>query len=67
MSDTVTLEYLGTAAPDRRRAPFVVAGVIGLLVLAAAGFLWWSDSVRTSANEALAGRVPRVHRRGGGR
>ncbi len=31
MSDTVTLEYLGTPAPDRRRAPMVVAGVIGLL------------------------------------
>jgi type II secretory pathway pseudopilin PulG len=54
VSDTVTLEYLGTPAPDRRRTPYVVAAVIGVLVLAGAGFLWWSDSVRTSANEALA-------------
>ena len=31
----------------------VVAGVIGLLALVAAGFLWWSDSMRSSANEQL--------------
>jgi hypothetical protein len=54
VSDTVTLEYLSTSDPDRRRAPYVVAGVIGLLVLLGAGFLWWSDSVRTSTNVALA-------------
>jgi hypothetical protein len=53
MSDTVTLEYLSASAPDRRRAPYVVAAVIGLLALIAAGFLWWSDSVRSSANEEL--------------
>lgn len=52
MSGSVPLEYLGAATPDRRRAPRVV--VAGLLALAATGFLWWSDSVRTSANEQLA-------------
>lgn len=53
MSDTVMLEYLGTPAPDRRRAPYVAAAVIGLLALLAAGFLWWSDSVRHAATEEL--------------
>lgn len=53
MSDTATLEYLSASAPDRRRAPYVVAAVLGLLALAAVGFLWWSDSVRSSANEEL--------------
>ena len=28
--------------------------MIGVLALVAAGFLWWSDSVRTSANEQLS-------------
>lgn len=54
MSDTLALEYLGTDDRPRRRAPLVVAGVVGLLAVVAAGFLWWSDSVRTSANEELA-------------
>lgn len=53
MSDTLELEYLGTDGRPSRRAPRVVAAVIGLLALLAAGFLWWSDSVRSSANEAL--------------
>lgn len=54
MSDTLTLEYLRTSAPDRRRAPFFVAALIGLVALVAAGFLRWSDSVRVDANEELA-------------
>ncbi len=54
MSDTVTLEYLGSAAPDRARAPYVVAAVVGLLAVLAAAFLWWSDSVRQGATEELA-------------
>ena len=54
MSGTETLEYLGTDDRARRRAPLAVAGVIGLLAMVAAGFLFWSDSVRTSANEELA-------------
>lgn len=53
MSDTLTLEYLGTPAPDRRRAPYIVASVVGLLALLAAGFLWWSDSVRVAATDEL--------------
>jgi hypothetical protein len=53
MSDTVTLEYLSASAPDRRRAPYVVAAVLGVLALVVAGFLWWSDSVRSSANAQL--------------
>lgn len=54
MSDTVTLEYLRSAAPDRGRAPYVVAVVVGLLAVLAAAFLWWSDSVRQGATEELA-------------
>ena len=54
MSDTVTLEYLGSAAPDRGRAPYVIAVVVGLLAVLAAAFLWWSDSVRQGATEELA-------------
>jgi len=54
MSETETLEYLGTDDRAPRRAPFVVAAVIGLIAAAAAGFLWWSDSVRAAANEELA-------------
>lgn len=53
MSDTLTLEYLGSAAPDRRRAPVIVGAVIGLLAVLAAAFLWWSDSVRQAATEEL--------------
>ena len=54
MSDALTLEYLSTPAPERRRAPFVIGGAVALLAVVVGGFLWWSDSVRVTANEQLA-------------
>lgn len=53
MSDTITLEYLGTPEQDRRRAPRVIAVIVASLVAAAGAFLWWSDSVRDAATEEL--------------
>jgi len=53
VSETVTLEYLGTPDRDRRRAPLVIMGAALLVAAVAAGFLWWSDTVRRSANDQL--------------
>jgi len=53
VSNTVVMEYLGTRGRERRRAPVAAAVVVALIGALAAGFLWWSDSVRRSANEEL--------------
>jgi hypothetical protein len=55
MSGTVAFEYLGT--PPRQRPRWLpAAGLLaGVLVVAAAAFLWWSDSVRRSAADELSG------------
>ena len=53
MSDTLTLEYLGTPERGRRRLPMIVLGVLVALAAVAAGFLWWSDAVRQQANGDL--------------
>jgi len=54
MSDTLTLEYLGTPERGRRRAPFVVLSIVVLMAMVAGGFLWWSDSARQQVNGELA-------------
>lgn len=53
MSDTLTLEYLGTPERGRRRAPFVVLCVVVVLAAVGAGFLWWSDTARQQVNGDL--------------
>jgi hypothetical protein len=54
MSEVPALEYLGSHERERRRAPRVVAAVVLAVAVAAAGFLWWADSVRADANAELA-------------
>jgi hypothetical protein len=51
MSNTVTLEYLGTQ--ERRRVPVAIVVLVAMIGVAAVAFLWWSDSVRRSANSEL--------------
>lgn len=50
----MTLEYLATEAPPRRRQSWAVGIVVAVLVALATGFLWWSDTVRRNANDQLA-------------
>ncbi len=55
MSEAVSFEYLGVE--PRQRPRWLPAAGSVLLVLAAlvAGFLWWSDSMRSTASDELAG------------
>ncbi len=47
------MEYLTTARSERR-APLRILGLaLALAAASVAGFLWWSDSVRSSATEEL--------------
>ena len=50
----MTLEYLATEAPPRRRQSWAVGVVVVVLVALAAGLLWWTDTVRRNANDQLA-------------
>ena len=50
----MTMEYLATEAPPRRRQSWAVGVVVVVLVALAAGFLWWTDMVRRNANDQLA-------------
>lgn len=50
----MTLEYLATEAPPRRRQSWALGVVVVVLVALAAGLLWWTDTVRRNANDQLA-------------
>ena len=54
MSGTVTFEYLGAEQRPRPRWLPAAGAVAAVLALLAAGLLWWSDHVRSSAAEELA-------------
>ncbi len=53
----MTLEYLGTSAPPRRRRSGAVGLAVLIVVAVAAGFLWWSEGVRRDANRTLSHAV----------
>jgi hypothetical protein len=56
----VTVEYLASEAPPRKRPTWLVGGAILAVVAVVAGFLWWSDSLSRSANQSMLSTVRTV-------
>ncbi len=53
----MTIEYLATEAPPRRRWSWITGLAVVLVIAAVAGFLVWSDRTKSAANETLSAAV----------
>ena len=50
----MSVEYLATEAPPRRRPSWLIGAAVLLVVTAVAGSSWWADGVRRDANQSMA-------------